>query len=411
MGCKGVAFGVAFGLALGLAMLTWADDEFIGQWTVKQAYQDREFVSTLTIGETSGTWTSRRGVSQLSKVNNTDGKLTFIRTFSRRGEEFTLDCEATIVDGKLVGKLATQMGDREFTATHVDTKPAVDPSGTWRWAHQDPASGKTVKNVLTIKSTGGDVSGSGEMSGAAFVVNNVIFDGNTLTWDHDLDVDGQALHLGFRGDISGDDLSGAVTLGDLGDFPWAAKRDSKVPADPSGTWRWEHMDPGTGQMIENALTLKVADGEVGGTFEMDGVTYQVNDPEVEGDTVSWDFDFGADGQYINISFYGHISGDSITGSFSVLRNRLEEEGRNQGTREFIRVLRLLEKHSITKVSTAIEKALRLRRCNRDVVANYLYPDEPHLPPTFHLDGREHLQGIVVQPPDVTAYGSLLGRQN
>ncbi len=98
-------------------------------------------------------------------------------------------------------------------------------------------------------------------------------------------------------------------------------------------------------------------------------------------------------------------------SFSVLRNRLEEEGRNQGTREFIRVLRLLEKHSITKVSTAIEKALRLRRCNRDVVANYLYPDEPHLPPTFHLDGREHLQGIVVQPPDVTAYGSLLGRQN
>ncbi len=58
-------------------------------------------------------------------------------------------------------------------------------------------------------------------------------------------------------------------------------------------------------------------------------------------------------------------------SFSVLRNRLEEEGRNQGTREFIRILRLLEKHSITKVSTAIEKALHLRRCNRDVVANYL----------------------------------------
>jgi hypothetical protein len=95
----------------------------------------------------------------------------------------------------------------------------------------------------------------------------------------------------------------------------------------------------------------------------------------------------------------------------LLRNRFEEEGRNQGTREFIRVLRLLEKHSMTKVATAIDKALRLRRCNRDVVANYLYPDEPHSPPTFHLDGRELLQGIVVLPPDVTAYGCLLGRQN
>ena len=98
-------------------------------------------------------------------------------------------------------------------------------------------------------------------------------------------------------------------------------------------------------------------------------------------------------------------------SFSLLRNRLEDEGRAQGTREFIRVLRLLEKHPLAKVATAIEKALRLRRCNRDVVANYLYPDEPFSPPTFRLDGREHLQGIIVPPPDLTAYRILMGRQN
>ena len=98
-------------------------------------------------------------------------------------------------------------------------------------------------------------------------------------------------------------------------------------------------------------------------------------------------------------------------SFSLLRNRLEDEGRAQGTREFIRVLRLLEKHPLAKVATAIEKALRLRRCNRDVVANYLYPDEPFSPPTFRLDGREHLQGIIVPPLDLTAYRILMGRQN
>ena len=98
-------------------------------------------------------------------------------------------------------------------------------------------------------------------------------------------------------------------------------------------------------------------------------------------------------------------------SFSLLRIRLEDEGRAQGTREFIRVLRLLEKHPMANVATAIEKALRLRRCNRDVVANYLYPDEPFSPPTFRLDGREHLQGIIVPPPDLTAYRILMGRQN
>ena len=89
---------------------------------------------------------------------------------------------------------------------------------------------------------------------------------------------------------------------------------------------------------------------------------------------------------------------------------MEEESKAQGTREYIRVLRLLEKHSMDKVETAITKALKLRRCNRDVVANYLYPDEPFSPPTFRLEGREHLQGVVVQFPDLTAYTSLMGGQ-
>lgn len=94
--------------------------------------------------------------------------------------------------------------------------------------------------------------------------------------------------------------------------------------------------------------------------------------------------------------------------FSLLRSRLEHEGQTQGTREFIRVLRLLEKHPVKKVSRAIEKALRLRRCNRDVVAQYLYPDEPFTPATFRLDGRKHLQGVLVEAPNLAAYQGLLG---
>jgi hypothetical protein len=69
---------------------------------------------------------------------------------------------------------------------------------------------------------------------------------------------------------------------------------------------------------------------------------------------------------------------------------------------------LLEKHPIDKVTKAIEKSLRLRRCNRDVVAQYLYPDEPFSPATFLLDDREHLQGIWVDAPDLSAYQGLLG---
>jgi len=97
--------------------------------------------------------------------------------------------------------------------------------------------------------------------------------------------------------------------------------------------------------------------------------------------------------------------------FSLLRSRLEQERLAQGTREFVQVLRLLEKHPVGKVAQAIGKALRLRRCNRDVVAHFLYPDEPATPSTFSLDGREHLQGVTVHAPDVSAYGCLMGGQS
>jgi len=97
--------------------------------------------------------------------------------------------------------------------------------------------------------------------------------------------------------------------------------------------------------------------------------------------------------------------------FEDLRERLQEEAHAAGTREFIRVLMLLERHSVKKVAKAIDKALRLRRCNRDVVAQYLYPDEPFSPPTFHLDGHKHLQGVHVHAPDLTAYQGLLGGLN
>jgi transposase len=94
--------------------------------------------------------------------------------------------------------------------------------------------------------------------------------------------------------------------------------------------------------------------------------------------------------------------------FSLLRSRLEQASLAQGTREFVRVLRLLEKHPMEKVANAIDKALCLRRCNRDVVAHFLYPDEPFTPPTFSLDGREHLQGVSVKAPDVSVYACLMG---
>ena len=106
-----------------------------------------------------------------------------------------------------------------------------------------------------------------------------------------------------------------------------------------------------------------------------------------------------------------LKGWKLSEGFALLRTRLEEQARAQGAREFIRVLRLLERHALDRVEKAIGKALKLPHVNRDIVAQYLFSDELPAPPTFHLDGREHLQGVRVDAPDLRAYAVLLGGLN
>ena len=92
--------------------------------------------------------------------------------------------------------------------------------------------------------------------------------------------------------------------------------------------------------------------------------------------------------------------------FGVLRRRLEAE-REDGTREYIRVLRLLEKHPLSALTVAVERGLMMRAHSRDAIAQFLIPTEPWEQTTFRLDGREHLRQVQVAANDVRAYQGLL----
>ena len=61
--------------------------------------------------------------------------------------------------------------------------------------------------------------------------------------------------------------------------------------------------------------------------------------------------------------------------FDVLRRRLEAEGAAEGTREYIRVLRLLETHSLRDLERAVTRGLRKGALTRDAIAQFLLPPE------------------------------------
>jgi hypothetical protein len=94
--------------------------------------------------------------------------------------------------------------------------------------------------------------------------------------------------------------------------------------------------------------------------------------------------------------------------FNVLRRRLENEQQKQadGTREFIRVLRLLEDYPMSRLEGAVEKALAMRVHSRDAIAQFLSP-RPLQRSSFLLDGQRHLCRVQVDRPNLTAYRTLL----
>lgn len=92
--------------------------------------------------------------------------------------------------------------------------------------------------------------------------------------------------------------------------------------------------------------------------------------------------------------------------FAALRHRLEHD-RDDGTREYIRVLGLFNKYRFSEVLGAVEKGLRLKAHTRDAIAQFLLPVEPCEQATFTLDGREYLKHVRVTTTDLSVYSSLL----
>ena len=102
-----------------------------------------------------------------------------------------------------------------------------------------------------------------------------------------------------------------------------------------------------------------------------------------------------------------MAGLELPECFAVLRRRLEAEREGDGTREYIRVLRLLENHRLPPLRQAVEKALRVGAMTRDAIAQFLNPQPQWRHTVFRLDGHPHLRGVKIDSPDVRAYRELL----
>ena len=92
-----------------------------------------------------------------------------------------------------------------------------------------------------------------------------------------------------------------------------------------------------------------------------------------------------------------------------LRRRLEADLGHKGTREFIKVLRLLENATLPALTKAVESAIAIGATGSDAIALILFHHAEQPVGLFSLDGHPHLKAVAIEPPDLSAYRALTAR--
>jgi hypothetical protein len=92
--------------------------------------------------------------------------------------------------------------------------------------------------------------------------------------------------------------------------------------------------------------------------------------------------------------------------FALLRRRLEADLGSSGTREFIKVLRLMERSTLRELTGAVEAAIAIGATSADAISLIVFHRQERPVGLFSLDGHPHLKSVAIDPPDLSAYTGL-----
>lgn len=108
-----------------------------------------------------------------------------------------------------------------------------------------------------------------------------------------------------------------------------------------------------------------------------------------------------------LDFARPLDGWNLPGCFDLLRRRLEAQLDHKGTREYIKILRLLEKASIHELAEAVRQTLAIGAISYDAVRVILQNRQERPVGLFCLDGRPHLKLVQVETPNLGSYRALV----
>jgi len=217
-------------------------------------------------------------------------------------------------------------------------KTTVDPSGTWRWEHDE--GGETIKDVLKLNFDGKKVSGTYQGRRGPYEITDGKVEKDALTFGFSVDYEGQTIEISFTGKIKADTVDGTVSMkSDEGarDYPWTAERVLKA-ADTVGTWKLAIELP-DGNLLTPQLKLSLSDDkkELKGEYTSDSSEMEVSEIQVKNNKLFFKIsgDFG--GSTLTANYKVQPRGDKLGGEieydFNGQTGELEVTGKREAEKK------------------------------------------------------------------------------
>ena len=99
---------------------------------------------------------------------------------------------------------------------------AGDVSGKWKYSFT-MQNGETRESSMTLKADGGKLTGKQAADGNEGDIQDGTVNGNDVAWKASI-TNPMPLTLAFSGKVDGDSISGDVSIGPMGSFPFKGTR-------------------------------------------------------------------------------------------------------------------------------------------------------------------------------------------
>lgn len=304
-------------LALGASPIgLLAQGDITGEWELTMDRNGRESFATLTISKKAdGSFAGKWGSAELSSVKFDGQKLSFVRTLRFGDQEFSVNYDGTLKDGRLTGTVSSERGN--YAANGARRKPRHPALG--RWDFKYTVGDRDIAASLAIsEGAGGALDGKWTSGTGEHVVSNVKFSDGKLSFDRKIKLEDREIDTSYEGKLQGHKLTGVIKSA-MGEIPADGQR---FGAELIGDWELtSSTDAGT-----RTSQLRVY-SDLSGRYETFGGEIPIKAIKLDGAQVSFSIETGFGDQTFTIDFKGKLDGKTLKGEVTTPRGTREVSGK------------------------------------------------------------------------------------